>query len=662
MDKTLIQEEIKNLTDELNEHARKYYVLDAPEISDYEYDMLYRRLEELEEKNPEFALPYSPTKRVGDKISGGFSEVIHEVPMQSINDVFSFEELKAFDEKMTELLGEHEYATEYKIDGLSVSLEYENGIFVRGSTRGDGNVGEDITANLRTINSIPMVLTKPVNIEVRGEVYMPRASFEALNEERELSEQPLFANPRNAAAGSLRQLDPKVTATRNLDIFVFNVQKADVTDYKTHTQSLDYLKELGFKVNPETKLCKNIDEVIGVIEEFGNKRSDLSYDIDGVVIKVNDIAQRERAGSTIKAPRWMAAYKFPPEKKETRLVDIEIKVGRTGVLTPNAVLEPVFLSGSCVSRATLHNLDFIRQKDIRIGDIVIVQKAGEIIPEIAEVVTSKRTGAEKVFEMPDTCPVCGSKTEREDGEAAYRCTSMECPAQLARNIVHYASRDAMDIEGMGPAMVKLLLDNGLIKEVSDIYYLKSDDIAKLDRMGDKSAENLINAIEKSKANGMSKLLFGLGIRHIGQKAASIISKSFKTMDALISADTDEISALPDVGEIMAESIKSFFEISGNILEIEKLKAAGVDMTEQASEVSDVLSGLTFVLTGTLDNMTRDEAKALIEANGGKVSSSVSKKTSYVVAGEEAGSKLTKAQSLGVEVIDKDTLLKMLKNS
>ena len=549
---------------------------------------------------------------------------------------------------------------EYKIDGLSVSLEYENGMLVRGSTRGSGVEGEDITLNLKTIKSIPLKLNKPYTVEVRGEVFMPRDAFEKINAERELYGEALFANPRNAAAGSLRQLDPKVTEKRSLDIFVFNVQKIEGIEFESHTRSLEFLKELGFKINPATKICKTVKEAEETIEFFGESRNGLKYDIDGVVIKVNNLKQRELMGSTVKAPRWAVAYKFPPEQKETVIEDIEIQVGRTGVLTPNAVFKPVFCAGSLISRATLHNSDFIAEKDIRIGDRVIIQKAGDIIPAVVEVVKEKRNGSEIPFKMPSVCPVCASRVVRAEEEAAYRCTNIECPAQLMRNIIHFASKDAMDIEGMGPAVVEQLLNEKLISGISDIYYLKYEDLVSLERFGEKSAENLINAVKASKESGLARLLFGLGIRHIGQKAAKQLAKKYKTMDNIISASEEEISQIDDVGTVMAKSIVEFFSHKPNIEEIEKLKEAGVDMTASLEEgASEKLDGLTFVLTGTLENMTRSQAQELIEKNGGKVSSSVSKKTSYVVAGEEAGSKLTKAQKLGIEIIDENYLIKLI---
>ncbi len=656
------EKRIKELVELLNKYAYLYYVEDVSEISDYEYDMMYRELEVLEAENPEFLLTYSPTQRVGDRPLSKFETVHHEIPMQSLNDVFSYDELKEFDERVNKgLEKEYKYCVEYKIDGLSVSLEYVDGIFVRGSTRGNGIDGEDITQNLKTIKSIPMKLNESVTIEVRGEVFMPRKSFEMLNEERELTGQPLFANPRNAAAGSLRQLDSKITQQRNLDIFIFNIQKFDGFECDSHYEGLQFLKKLGFKINTENTLVNNVDEVISVIEKFGNDRAELSYDIDGVVIKIDSLKQRDILGSTVKAPRWAAAYKFPPEQKETILEDIELQVGRTGVLTPNAVLKPVFVSGSLISRATLHNIDYITEKDIRIGDSVIIQKAGEIIPEVVSVVKEKRPVGAKVFEMPELCPVCSAKVVREDGEAAHRCTNIECPAQLERNLIHFASKEAMDIEGLGPAVIRQFTEAGFVKTVSDFYKIKAEDILSLEGFKEKSASNILNAIESSKSNNLSSLIFGLGIRHIGSKAAKILAKKYKDIDSIISASVEELASVDDVGNVMAESIKDFFSKEGNINEIQKLKEAGVNMVELKDEgTTEILSGKTFVVTGTMQSMSRDEIKKLIENNGGKVTSSVSKKTDYVVAGDSPGSKLEKANSLGVAVIDEQELLAMLK--
>ena len=652
---------IKRLVEELNEHSRKYYVEDNPSVSDFEYDMMYRELEELEQKYPELILPYSPTQRVGDRVLSGFEKVTHEVQMQSLNDVFDFDEFKEFDNRVRDALGvDYSYVAELKIDGLSVSLEYENGLFVRGSTRGDGIVGEDITQNLKTINSIPMKLKKPVTIEVRGEVFMPKSEFLNINTIREEEGEPLFANPRNAAAGSLRQLDSRITAKRNLDIFVFNVQKSDEITYSSHSESLKYLKGLGFKINDETLVCKKADEVIGAINIFGEKRKGLEYDIDGVVIKVDDLSQRNLLGETVKAPKWAVAYKFPPEQKETKVESIDIQVGRTGVLTPAANLTPVFIAGSTVSRATLHNIDFITEKDIRVGDTVIIQKAGDIIPEIVKVLPEKRTGKEMPFVMPDTCPVCGGKAVREDGLSAYRCTGLECPAQLVRNLIHFSSRDAMDIEGMGNAVVKHLVDEKLISSVSDIYKLQKEDLINLEGFGEQSADNLVSAIEKSKQNDLYKLLFGLGIRHIGLKASKVLALKFETIDNLLSANFDDLTEIDDIGEVMADSLLNFFSQEQNVNEINLLKQIGLN-TKSLTTIKEnsEINGKIFVLTGTLHSFTRTEATRLIEQNGGKVSSSVSKKTDYVVAGEEAGSKLDKANQLGVKILNEENLKTLL---
>lgn len=651
-----MKQRIEELTKIINEHNYNYYVMDNPTVSDFEYDALMRELLELEEKYPEFAKPDSPTKRVGGYALESFEQVRHEVPMESINDVFSFEELREFDERVKGLIsGEKvEYVVEYKIDGLSVSLEYRNGLLEIGSTRGNGQIGENVTENIKTIKSVPLsVENAPQLLEVRGEVYMPRKSFEAVNAQREIDGEPLFANPRNAAAGSLRQLDPKIAAKRKLDIFVFNVQRISEEKFDNHYDSLMYLKEHGFKVIPDFRKLSEIDGIINEINDIAERRGELGFDIDGVVIKVNSFAQREKLGSTAKAPRWAAAYKFPPEKKKTKLTDIVLNVGRTGVLTPNAVLEPVRLAGTTVSKATLHNIDFIRERDIRIGDTVIVQKAGEIIPEVLSVDKSARNGSETEFAMPKLCPVCGAPVVRDDGEAAYRCTGIECPAQLVRNIIHFASKGAMDIEGLGPALVQSLIESGLIKSEADLYYLSEDDVASLDRMGKKSAENLISAIEKSKKNDLSKLITALGIRHVGANSAKLIASRFKSMDALLAASADEIASIDDVGAIMAESIVEFLSQQQTIHTISRLKAAGVNMECGTAAAGTKFAGMTFVLTGSLENYTRSEAAAVIESLGGKVSSSVSKKTSIVVAGDEAGSKLDKAEKLGVKIIGEE---------
>lgn len=656
-----IEERIKELKDKLNHHNYMYYVLDRPEISDYEYDMMMRELIKLEEEHPEFKTPDSPTQRIGGEPIKEFEPFTHVVVMQSLANAFTEGELRDFDRRVRSSVGDVEYVVELKIDGLSVELIYENGIFTIGSTRGDGYVGENVTNNLKTIKSIPLRLKDNLNLIVRGEVFMPRASFEKLNEERELNGESLFANPRNAAAGSLRQLNPKITAKRDLDIFVFNLQRIEGVELKTHVEALEFLKEQGFKVSPHLKKCKNIDEVIEDINYIRTIRDSLPYDTDGAVVKVNDLEKREILGSTVKDPRWAIAFKYPAERQKTKVKDIIVQVGRTGALTPTAILEPVKIAGSIVSRATLHNEDYIKEKDIRIGDTVIIQKAGEVIPEVVSVVVEDRKGHEKNFFMPDTCPECGATTVRLPGEAVTRCTGLNCPAKLKRGIIHFASKDAMDIDGLGPAVIGQLLDNHLIHNIADLYYLKYDDLIKLDRMGDKSVKNLLNAIEESKGRDLDRVIFGLGIDLIGSKAASILANHFKTMDSLEEASFDELTNIEEVGPKMADSIIAFFKEKQNREILDKLKKAGVNMVKKESEnTSNIFDGLTFVLTGTLSNYTRDEAKKLIEERGGKVTGSVSKKTNYVVAGTDPGSKLSKAQQLGVKVIDEKEFENMLK--
>lgn len=656
-----IEERIKELKDKLNHYNYMYYVLDRPEISDYEYDMMMRELIKLEEEHPEFKTPDSPTQRIGGEPIKEFEPFTHVVVMQSLANAFTEGELRDFDRRVRSSVGDVEYVVELKIDGLSVELIYENGIFTIGSTRGDGYVGENVTNNLKTIKSIPLRLKDNLNLIVRGEVFMPRASFEKLNEERELNGESLFANPRNAAAGSLRQLNPKITAKRDLDIFVFNLQRIEGVELKTHVEALEFLKEQGFKVSPHLKKCKNIDEVIEDINYIRTIRDSLPYDTDGAVVKVNDLEKREILGSTVKDPRWAIAFKYPAERQKTKVKDIIVQVGRTGALTPTAILEPVKIAGSIVSRATLHNEDYIKEKDIRIGDTVIIQKAGEIIPEVVSVVVEDRKGHEKNFFMPDTCPECGATTVRLPGEAVTRCTGLNCPAKLKRGIIHFASKDAMDIDGLGPAVIGQLLDNHLIHNIADLYYLKYNDLIKLDRMGDKSVKNLLNAIEESKGRDLDRVIFGLGIDLIGSKAASILANHFKTMDSLEEASFDELTNIEEVGPKMADSIIAFFKEKQNREILDKLKKAGVNMVKKESEnTSNIFDGLTFVLTGTLSNYTRDEAKKLIEERGGKVTGSVSKKTNYVVAGTDPGSKLSKAQQLGVKVIDEKEFENMLK--
>ena len=657
---------IKYLREQIAYNSRLYYENDAPVISDYEYDAMFRELGDLETAFPELDSPTSPTKRVGGKALDKFEKFTHTVQMGSLTDVFSYDELLDFVSKTDAILSGAEYSVEPKIDGLSVSLTYENGKFVRGATRGDGFVGEDVTENLKTIKTIPLELNEPITyLCVRGEVYMPRAVFEQLNKIREEEGVQLFANPRNAAAGSLRQLDPKIAASRRLAIFVFNLQEGDIyldgRKPTTHLETLSRLAELGFTVLPETVCAKGYDAVAKHVEYLGNKRPELSFDMDGAVIKVNELSGRKTVGEGTSTPKWAVAYKYPPEEKKTKLLSIDIQVGRTGVLTPAANLEPVRLAGTTVSRATLHNINFITERDIRIGDTVVVRKAGEIIPEILESVKSERDGTEVVFEMPKVCPSCGHPVVRDecgDG-AAIRCVYAGCPAQNARGIVHFASKGAMNIDGLGPQVVELLLSNGKIKDIADLYTLRIEDIETLDRMGRKSAENLVSAIEESKGRGLERLLYALGVRQVGEVAAESIARKMRTIDACINATIDDFTAVEDIGEITASALVEFFADSSTLELIERLKALGVNTEATAEERAETLNGLTFVLTGTLPTMTRDEASALIKQAGGKVSGSVSKKTSYVVAGEEAGSKLTKANELGVTVLDEDGLLKLL---
>ena len=657
---------IKYLREQIAYNSKLYYENDAPVISDYEYDAMFRELGDLEAAFPELDSPTSPTKRVGGKALDKFEKFTHTVQMGSLTDVFSYDELFDFVKKTDTVLGAAEYSVEPKIDGLSVSLIYENGKFTRGATRGDGFVGEDVTENLKTIKTIPLELKEPIPyLCVRGEVYMPRAVFEQLNKVREEEGLALFANPRNAAAGSLRQLDPKIAASRRLAIFVFNLQEGDLyTDGRkptTHLETLERLSELGFTVLPETVKAVGYDAVAKHVEYLGNKRPELAFDMDGAVIKVNDLAGRKTVGEGTSTPKWAVAYKYPPEEKKTKLLSIDIQVGRTGVLTPAANLEPVRLAGTTVSRATLHNINFITERDIRIGDTVVVRKAGEIIPEILESVKSDRDGSETVFEMPKVCPSCGHPVVRDecgDG-AAIRCVYAGCPAQNARGIVHFASKGAMNIDGLGPQVVELLLSNGKIKDIADLYTLRIEDIETLERMGRKSAENLVNAIEESKQRGLERLLYALGVRQVGEVAAESIARKMRTIDACMSASVDDFTTVEDIGEITATALVEFFLDKSSRELIERLKELGVKTDATAEEREETLAGLTFVLTGTLPTMTRDEASALIKQAGGKVSGSVSKKTSYVVAGEEAGSKLTKANELGVPVLDEEGLMRLL---
>ncbi len=667
MTKEQAKERIEYLREQLIYNSKLYYELDAPVISDYEYDAMFRELTELETEFPEFDSPTSPTKRVGGRALDKFEKFTHSVKMGSLTDVFSYDELREFVDKTDGILGDNtEYTVEPKIDGLSVSLIYRDGVFVEGATRGDGIVGEDVTENLKTIRTIPLELNEKLPyLNVRGEVYMPRAVFNQINEEREKAGQPLFANPRNCAAGSLRQLDPKVAAERRLAIFVFNLQEGDLyTDGRvplTHSETLERMAELGFTVLPSwVKVC-GYDSIARHVEYLGEARPELSFDMDGAVIKVNSLDGRRTVGEGTSTPKWAVAYKYPPEEKRTKLLSIDIQVGRTGVLTPTANLAPVRLAGTTVSRATLHNLGFITERDIRIGDTVVVRKAGEIIPEIIESVPSERDGSEAVFEMPKVCPSCGHPVvQDDDGEgAAVRCVYSACPAQRARRIVHFASKGAMNIDGLGPQVVDLLLREGKIADIADLYSLRVEDIEPLERMGRRSAENLVAAIEESKSRGLEKLLYALGVRQVGEVAAENIAARMRTLDALFAASRDDFAAIDDIGEVTAGALVEFFEDENTRELCGRLADSGV-LTEAVKEKSaDTLLGLTFVLTGTLPTMTRDEAGELIKSLGGKVSGSVSKKTSYVVAGDEAGSKLTKARELGVPVLDETGLLSML---
>lgn len=647
------------LTDIINYHNNRYYNLDSPEISDYEYDMLLRELENIEEEYPQLVTPMSPTQKVGGSKGEKFSAVIHQVPMESLHDSFSHEEVYDFDRKVKEVAHDAKYVVEPKIDGLSVSCEYRNGVFVRGSTRGDGQVGEDVTENLMTIKSLPKRITNaPAYLEVRGEVYMSVETFERIVKEQENNGEKPFKNPRNAAAGSLRQKDSKITLKRDLDIFIFNIQQIDGKELTTHSESLTYLKTLGFPTT-DFYMCDTVEDVISCIEKIDITRGELPCDIDGAVIKVNDFSHRTKLGSTAKFPKWAEAYKYPPEEKETELLDIEINVGRTGALTPVGVFNPVLLAGTTVSRATLHNEDFIREKNIHIGDVVVIRKAGEIIPEVLSVARCR--SLDDPYTFPDICPSCGSKVVREKDEAAVRCTNTDCPAQLLRHLIHFVSRDAMDIDGLGPAVLEQLLDSGLIRSFVDIYNLRAIDVAALERMGEKSALNLMTSIDKSKDAEIYRLIYALGIRHIGQKAAKLLCEHFLSIDAIFDASVEEISSIDGFGDIMAQSVFDYFALEQTRVLIDNLKSCGVKMNALKQKSSDgVFVGKTFVLTGTLPTMTRSQASKIIEENGGKTSSSVSKKTDFVLAGEDAGSKLVKANSLGVTVISEADLLEMIK--
>ena len=655
-----VREEILTLRRQL-EHANfLYYVKDAPEISDFEYDALMRRLEELEAAHPEYASPDSPTQHVGGYALNTFAQVRHQVPLESLQDVFSFDELRAFGARMDGALTQtHDYSVEPKIDGLSMSLEYENGVFVRGATRGDGITGEDVTENLRTLRNLPLTLENaPAKLIVRGEVYMSHEVFAALNAERELLEQPLLANPRNAAAGSVRQQDPKVAAARKLDIIIFNLQFDSDRTFAAHTETLDYLASLGFPVVPYQR-CETLDACCARIDWIGDNRETFPFDIDGAVIKINDLAQRQYLGSTAKFPRWAVAYKYPPEKKESRVRDIVVQVGRTGVLTPKAVIEPVRLAGTTVTNATLHNQDFIDNLDLRIGDTVLVQKAGEIIPEILSVVREKRPEGTVPFHMPDTCPECGAPVVRDEDGAALRCTGAECPAQLLQYLTHFASRGAMDIDGLGPAVMQQLIDSGLVRTAADLYSLTPKQLEPLERMGKKSAQNAVDAIARSRDNDLWRLINALGIRQVGEKAAKTLAQRFGTMDALVAAPEEELTAVDDVGPITARYLCQWMKSPQSRDLLARLKAVGVNMTCKEKTVDSRFAGMTFVLTGTLEKFTRDAAAEMIEKRGGKAAGSVSKKTTYVVAGENAGSKLQKAEALGIPVLTEDEFLALL---
>ncbi len=664
MDKKQAEKRIKELRKTVEYHAKKYYDEDKPEITDFEYDMMMLELRTLESQYPELITKTSLTQRVGGTVKEGFQKVEHEVPLQSLQDVFNFEEIEAFDERVKKQAEENEiqnpkYVVETKIDGLSAALEYVDGKFVRGATRGNGLVGEDVTENLKTVKTIPQELSEKINITVRGEVFISKKDFEKMNQEREENEEELFANARNAAAGSLRQLDSNITKKRPLDIYIFNVQKIEGKEFNSHFEELEYLSKLGFNVNPVRIYCDNIEEVKKAINKIGEDRESLTFGIDGAVVKVDDLKLREIMGTTSKVPKWAIAYKYPPERKETILKDIVCQVGRTGVITPMAILEPVKVAGSTISKTTLHNEDFIKEKGLKIGDTVIIQKAGDVIPEIVEAVISKRTGKEKDFEMPRVCPVCGAEAVREEGEAAVRCTGIECPAKLYRNLVHFVSREAMNIDGLGESIIGILLEKKMIANIADIYDLKFEDIASLKKNGKKFAQNLIDSINASKQNDLYRLITALGIRHVGTKAAKILAKRYENMDNLLEATIESLNQVEEIGPIVANSIREFFEQEQTKDLLKRLKEAGINMSRlKEDDGDDRFSGKTFVLTGTLEKYSREEASNLIEKFGGKTSSSVSKKTSYLLAGEDAGSKLTKAQSLGVQIISEEEFNKM----
>ena len=666
MNKQEAKTRIEELRKKTDYYAKKYYDDDNPEISDYEYDMLMVELRNLENEYPDLKSKDSLTQKVGGHVKEGFTKVVHEVPLQSLQDVFSIGEVEDFVKRVAQVAKENDidevkYVVETKIDGLSSALRYEDGKFVQGATRGNGLIGEDVTENLKTVKTIPMEIKDKINITVRGEVFISKKDFEKMNQERQENEQELFANARNAAAGSLRQLDSKITAQRPLDIYIFNVQKIDGKDFNSHYEELEYLADQGFNVNPVRIYCNNMEEIEAAIKKIGNEREKLTFGIDGAVVKVDNLKLREILGTTAKAPRWAIAYKYPPEQKETKLKDIVCQVGRTGVITPMAILEPVVVAGSKISKTTLHNEDFIKEKDLKIGDTVVIQKAGDVIPEIVKVEKSKRTGEEKEFKMPEVCPVCGAPAIREEGEAAVRCTGIECPAKLFRNLVHFVSREAMNIDGLGENIIQQLLDKKLISNIADIYSLKLEDIASLKKNGKKFAQNLINAINASKKNDLNRLITALGIRHVGTKAAKVLAKRYKTMDNLSKASFQSLELIEDIGPIVANSITEFFAQDQTADLLAKLKAAGVNMKYIGEKATDNrFEGKTFVLTGTLENYTRQEASELIEKHGGKTSGTVSKKTDYVLAGAEAGSKLAKAEALDVKIITEAEFNEMIK--
>ncbi|RDY24455.1 NAD-dependent DNA ligase LigA [Romboutsia maritimum] len=657
-----IENRINELIDLINYHNEKYYNQDEPEITDMEYDDLMKELMKLEEENPNLKKVNSPTNRVGGKPLDKFEQIVHKIPMLSLSNAYSSQDLKDFDKRVRGAVSGHvEYVVEFKIDGLSVGLTYENGVFEKGATRGNGIIGEDISKNLMTVKSIPLKIKEDNELVVRGEVYISKENFKKVNEQQEEMDLQLFANPRNLAAGSLRQLDSKLTAKRPLDIFIFNLEHMEDNNFKSHSESLEFLKELGFEVSPNYKICKDIEGVIEHIEYWTENRGNLGFEIDGMVIKVNNLSQRDEMGFTAKSPRWAIAYKFPAEKKKTKILDIVVEVGRTGTITPTAILEPVRLAGTTVSRATLHNEDYIKQKDIRINDIVLVQKAGDIIPQVLEVIKEERSGEESEFNMPNRCPVCLEPTLRIEGEAAVKCINMSCPAQIRRGMIHFVSRDAMNIDGLGESIITLLLNQKIIQDVADLYYINKEDVINLERMGEKSAQNLMKSIEKSKKNDLWRLINGLGIKYVGVKGAKILASNFDELDSIINSKVEDLINLEEFGDIMANSVFEFFKEEKNLNVINKLRNVGVNtksLKEKNSDVPKIFEGMKIVLTGTLPTLKRNDAKEIIESRGGKSTSSVSKSTTFVLAGEEAGSKLTKANELGVKVIDEETFLQL----